>query len=134
MLKPGRVKLVVGKTIKLWLPEVCTKSVPFQIGESYHVQGRDGLKFILDHTSHIEKWPETYNDCKPTATEKCARTACQGLNGARRKKCIAKALTRKSCKNEAKKACRDNKEFETYLQKIADGGECESTEVCIKKN
>jgi hypothetical protein len=131
VVKPGRF-VVKGKSIKLWLPEVCTQSVPLQIGNTYHVQGRDGPKFILDHSSQIEEWPETLKDCKVIEADKCARAKCKGQKGAKRKKCLDKVLARNGCKNQAKKECKDNQEFEKYLVKMADGGQCESKDVCEK--
>lgn len=130
MLKPGKANLVKGKTFRMWLPDVCTDSVNVAIDQEYHLQGRDGIKFILDHTSHIEKWPEDYEECMTRKKSKCARTKCKGKKGASRNKCLTKALKSKQCKNEAKAECKDNKDFERYVTKITDGADCELSDVC----
>ena len=66
--------------MSLWMRLICSRSLPFQIGKSYHVQGKDGIKFVLDHLSHVEKWPETLSACTK-ARAQCEQVKCEKKKG-----------------------------------------------------
>ena len=129
-MKNGSHYLAVGNTLKLWLQEVCAESVPFQIGKSYHIQGRYGWKYVLDHNSLVEEWPETYNDSKINAEKSCSRAVCKGKGAVERKACLAKALKGNNCKHFVREECKYNKRFEMYLDKLAERGTCERQDIC----
>ena len=118
--------------ITLWLPEVCQLTVRFQIGEDYHVQGLDGLKFVLDHNSHIERWPErTLDECKEKERNACFRKACKkSKNSKQRKECEKKKSNKNKCREEVKTKCKDVKKFYNYVSSLKDGNKCELVDIC----
>ncbi|XP_062523084.1 A.superbus venom factor 1-like [Corticium candelabrum] len=133
ILKPGRVDLNASiPYITLWLPEVCQLTVRFQIGEDYHVQGLDGLKFVLDHNSHIERWPErTLDECKEKERNACFRKACKkSKNSKQRKECEKKKSNKNKCREEVKTKCKDVKKFYNYVSSLKDGNKCELVDIC----
>ena len=132
MIKPGSIDLKGKRTIKLWLPEVCSESVRLVNGKSYHLQGRDGPKFVLDHSSVIEEWPLSYQACQTGAKRTCAVDKCKKTpkKGGARKRCENSKRSSKSCQKRAKKDCADNLEFQEYLPEIKEGAICEQTKIC----
>ena len=133
ILKPGGVGLKAGKAnITLWLPEVCQLTIDFQVGDDYHIQGLDGLKFVLDHNSHIERWPErTLNECKEKEKKDCFQKECKkSKNSKQRKECEKKKSNKNKCKKEADKKCKKVKNFYDYVKDLKDGQSCELENIC----
>ena len=119
ILKPGRHDFKRRDDITLWMPTTCSQSLPFKIGKDYHIQGEDGVKFVLDHTSLVEKWPGDKSTCTD-ARKKCEKR-CNRRGRNRRQRCLDK------CEDEEKDCKKAIKQFFKYVVKLRDekGAECE---------
>ena len=97
-------------------------------GEEYHLQGIDGPKFILDHSSHIEPWPSDFEDCAEREKTKCLKERCSRIKNAVKKKTCYQ-INEKKCKTKGKEKCADLKKFDKYVTQLKEGGACE-VDVC----
>lgn len=114
----------------LWIPSICEQSVSLDDGETYHLQGMDGPKRVLDQSSLIEPWLPNYDDCVEGDKRRCLTTKCGGIkNGKKRKTCFESRLNELKCKTKAKETCFSTKKFEKYLSNLRGGGSCEE-DVC----
>ena len=121
ILKHGKRDLNRGARVALWMRLVCSRSLTFQIGESYHVQGEDGVKFVLDHSSHVEKWPEKLSACAK-ARSQCEQVKCEKKEKKRRKfKCVVE------CEDAHQDCKRGIRQFSRYVHNMKNekASECE---------
>ena len=124
-MKPGSAQLKTDDKFSLWLPAICKKDFQLETDKEYHVQGRDGKKFVLDHNSHVEPWPETtVDDCEDIQKQDCIKKPCKSKKGKARKTCEKRR--RKRCLEKCKKYV----DFENYVTTLKDGGACESNDLC----
>ncbi|XP_065845310.1 complement C3-like isoform X2 [Oscarella lobularis] len=120
ILKHGNRYFNRGARITLWMRLICSRSLPFQIGKSYHVQGEDGIKFVLDHSFHVEKWPETLSACTK-ARAQCEQVKCEEKKNDKRRRCLDKC-------EDAHRDCKSGlRQFSKYVRKLKDekAADCE---------
>jgi hypothetical protein len=123
-LKPGARRIEPNSKKILWLPSICEQSVTLEDGKEYHLQGMDGPKFVLDHSSHIEPWPPSFDDCVEKETIECLKDKCSQIKNAGKRKTCNKS-NEKKCKDKVKRKCNDSKKFDKYVSQLKEGGACE---------
>ena len=95
----------------------------------YHLQGLDGNKFVLDHNTQVELWPEsTAKECKQNVKQQCIKEPCKKY-GTKKKIKDCEKKRKRTCENKLEK-CDRFEPFDTYVNKLKDGGICESNDVC----
>ena len=125
------MQLQPGGKIGLWLPAICKLKFDLQEGTTYHLQGRDGNKFVLDHNAHVELWPEnTAKECRKKVRQQCIKEPCAKYGTRKQKKACEKKRKAK-CEKDLEN-CEQFLPFETYVDKLKDGGQCESRDICQK--
>ena len=84
------------------------------------MQGEDGIKFVLDHSFHVEKWPETLSACTK-ARAQCEQVKCEEKKNDKRRRCLDKC-------EDAHRDCKSGlRQFSKYVRKLKDekAADCE---------
>lgn len=101
-----------------------------EVGKEYHIQGQDGLKFVLDHSSQVEPWPKTSGkDCRKDIEKKCIKNPCLKHNKKKDRDNCEKKL-KKKCNKKIEETCSKLDSFDKYVKKLRDGGVCERRDLC----
>jgi hypothetical protein len=130
ILKPGRAQLHPGNKINLWLPEICNLKFDLDLGKTYHLQGRDGNKFVLDHNTQIELWPEsTAKECRRDVKQKCIKDPCNKEYWTKKQIRACEKKREQKCQKKLED-CEQFRPFDTYVKNLKDGGHCELQSIC----
>ncbi|XP_062499169.1 complement C3-like [Corticium candelabrum] len=130
-IKPGARRHKNGSNLILWVPSICTTDIKLVTGNCYHIQGKYGTKFVLDHNTAIEQCPKdtsSASDCKNKVKQKCVQKPCKKQKTKKKiSNCEKKRMEK--CKDEFK-ACTHVAVFKRYVKKLRDGSICQSRDVC----
>jgi hypothetical protein len=63
VFKPGARDVKPNSKKLFWIPSICEESVSLEDGKDYHLQGKGGPKFNLDHSSHTELCLPIFEEC-----------------------------------------------------------------------
>jgi hypothetical protein len=114
-----------GDKIALWVPSLCRLRFDLKVNKKYHLMGRDSPKFVLDHNTGIEPWPEsTVQDCRKKTKQECIKAPCKKFDN-KTLKDLCEKRKQKNCKRRVRK-CEQFKSFDTYLTLMNKFG-CELT-------
>jgi hypothetical protein len=132
IVKGGRHNVREGTVAIFWMKEICKISAPFAVGSAYHVMGKEDTKYVLDHTAHIETWPDNIwkpdMKCVERKAKDCAENKCKKFDSRRNRYKVCYSKHFPTCKAEKKGSCHSG--FGSYISDMATGQVCDRPDVC----